>query len=71
MPREDLRGFLGDVKGAQRKVSRDLLLKEEQEFARWKSEGKAFHKREQHVQRPRRMCVIAKTVLGYDLLFES
>lgn len=65
MPREELVGFPGNVEGTQRKVTRDFHLKDQQELTRWKNKGRAFHQREQHVQRPRRMCVIAKTVFRH------
>lgn len=43
MPREELVGFPGNVEGAQRKVTRDFHLKDQQELARWKNKGRAFH----------------------------
>lgn len=39
--KEGLVGFLGDVEDSERKGTYDLLLKDKQEFTRWKSEGRA------------------------------
>lgn len=69
--REGPAGFLGDVEGAERKGTHNLLLKEKQEFSGWQSEGRAFLSERAACAKTQKNG-IAKTVLGYlTFFFES
>lgn len=69
--KEGLVDFLGDVEDSERKGTYDLLLKDKQEFTRWKSEGRAFPSEGARCAKTQKN-EIAKTILGYlTFFFES
>lgn len=69
--KEGLVGFLGDVEDSESKGTYDLLLKDKQEFTRWKSEGRRFPSEGAGCAKTQKNG-IAKTILGYlTFFFES